>query len=256
MDTLAGIFELKTNAALAAAKLRSVGFGEDNITLLTPGTSKRELDAVPTEEAEQPGMGKAIGAVTGGAVGLAAGTVLANLFLPGVGLVAVLGLGAGTLGAAAGATGGAALESLLSRGMPKDEIFFYEDALRAGRTVVIAMSDDERQIATGRGILESLGAESLDAAREKWWIGLRDAEDVSYNAASDISKTDEKIYRCGFEAAQEPGLRGKTLREAQEVLRKRFPDLVDKEPFQRGYTKGQAYSLKFTLVSTEQTKKN
>jgi hypothetical protein len=256
MDTITGIFELKTDAALAAAKLRSVGFGEDNITLLTPGSSKRELDTVPTEEAEQPGMGKAIGAVTGGAVGLAAGTVLANLLLPGVGLVAVLGLGAGSLGAAAGATGGEALESLLSRGMPKDEIFFYEDALRAGRTVLIAMSDDESQIATGRGILASQGAESLDAAREKWWIGLRDAEDVGYDGPSDISKSDENIYRCGFEVAQEPGFRGKTLRETQEVLCKRFPDLFDKEAFRRGYTEGQAYSLKFTTGSTEQTKKN
>lgn len=256
MDTITGIFESTENAALAAARLQAVGFSEENITLLTPGTSKRELDAVPTEEGEQPGMGKAIGAVTGGAVGLAAGTVLANLLLPGVGPVAVLGLGAGSLAAAAGATGGEALEGLLTRGMPKDEIFLYEDALRAGRTVVIAMSNDESQIATGRGILESAGAESLDAAREKWWIGLRDAEDIDYNPPREIAKTDENIYRRGFEAAQEPGLRGKALSEAQEILRKRFPDLYDKEPFQKGYTRGQAYTLKFTGVSSEHTKNN
>jgi hypothetical protein len=253
MNTITGIFESTTIAALAAAKLRSVGFSEGNVMLLTPGTSKKELDDVPAEEAEQPGMGKAIGAVAGGAVGLAAGTVLANLFLPGVGSVVVLGLGAGSLGAAAGAKGGEALETLLSRGIPKDEIFFYEDALRAARTVVIAMSNDESQIATGRRILESQGAESLNAAREKWWIGLRDAKDIEYNAPGAISRTDENIYRCGFEAAQEPGLRGKRLWETQEVLRQRFPDLFDKEPFQRGYKKGQAY---FTKISTEQTKKN
>ena len=45
-----------------------------------------------------------------------------------------------------------------------------------GRTVIIIVSEDDDLLSQGRQIMENNGAESLDAAREKWWIGLRDSE--------------------------------------------------------------------------------
>ena len=117
----------------------------------TPEASLQQIDAVPTEDGEQPGMGKALGGVIGGAMGLAARpAVVASLLLPGVGAVIAIGLGAGTLGiggAVAGAAGGGALEGLLTRGLPKDEIFLYEDALRQGRTVIIVTSENDDLLA-------------------------------------------------------------------------------------------------------------
>ena len=177
MKTLVGIFDTQTDAAAAYRDLRSLNLREENIIVLTPGASLRELDAVPTEEGEQPGMGKAIGGVIGGAMGLAGGVAVATLLLPAVGPVLALGLGAGSLGlggAAAGAAGGGALEDLFTRGLPKDEIFLYEDALRHGRTVIVVVCEDEELLTRSREIMERNRAESLDAAREKWWIGLRD----------------------------------------------------------------------------------
>ena len=76
----------------------------------------------------------------------------------------------------------AAIENQLSSGLPKDEVFFYEDALRQGRTVVIGTSTDDEVVEKGRAVIERHGAESIDAARDRWWIGVRDAEEEQYDA--------------------------------------------------------------------------
>ena len=41
------------------------------------------------------------------------------------------------------------MENQLSSGIPKDEVFFYEDALRQGRTVVIGTSTDDEVVEKG-----------------------------------------------------------------------------------------------------------
>ena len=165
MKTLVGIFSSPADAGQAYSDLRSLNLHGEDLIVLTPEASLQQIDAVPTEDGEQPGMGKALGGVIGGAMGLAAGAAVASLLLPGVGAVIAIGLGAGTLGlggAVAGAAGGGALEGLLTRGLPKDEIFLYEDALRQGRTVIVATSEDDELLTQSRQIMERHGAESLD----------------------------------------------------------------------------------------------
>ena len=242
MKTLVGIFTAQVAAATAYRELRSLGIHGEGLIVLTPGASLQQLEGVPAEEGEQPGMGKVLGGVIGGAFGLAAGAALANLVLPGVGPVIAIGLTAGSLGlggAAAGAAGGGALENLLTRGLPKDEIFFYEDALRQGRTVIIIVSDDDDLLSQGRQIMENNGAESLDAAREKWWIGLRDSEKTEYVGPAE--NHDERLYRLGFEAALDPDLRGKAFADATGTLAERFPRIYQEESFARGYHGAQRY---------------
>jgi hypothetical protein len=244
MLTVAGIFTSRTEAELAREQLRRAGFSEEHLILLAPGASQKEVEAVPTQDAEQPGMGKAIGSVVGGAVGLGSGAAVSNLLLPGVGPIIAIGLGAGALGiggAVAGGAGGGALERLLTRGLPKDEIFLYEDALRQQRAVLIAGAEDQQQRDEVRNIMEQSGAESLDAAREKWWIGLRDAGETQYEVATEGSDNGEQIYRCGFEAALEPGLRGVSFAEAESNLRERYPNVYKEQSFRRGYERGQSY---------------
>jgi hypothetical protein len=244
MKTLVGIFDAQTDAAAAYRDLRSLNLGGENIIVLSPGASLKELDAVPTQGGEQPGMGKAIGGVIGGAMGLAGGVAVATLLLPAVGPVLALGLGAGALGlggAAAGAVGGGALEDLLTRGLPKDEIFLYEDALRQGRTVIVVVCEDEELLTRSREIMERNRAERLDAAREKWWIGLRDSEEAQYDAPRGGEQ--EQLFRRGFEAALEPDLRGKTLQDAVSLLRERFPRVYKEESFERGFLRAQNYYL-------------
>lgn len=250
MSTVAGIFKSRSEAAAAAANLRSAGFADENINLLSPGMTDEEVDtAVPTTETEQPGMGKAMGGAVGGALGAAGGATIgaaaASLLVPGVGPVlaagilgaALLGAGGATLGAA---TGGA-VEDEIAPELPHDELFIYEDALRQGKSVVIGVTDDETQVEAGRTVLAQAGAESLDAARESWWVGLRDAEQEEYTGQGNDFESDEASYRRGFEAALHPRARGKSFDESTESLPERYKDDFDNEAFRRGYERGQAY---------------
>jgi hypothetical protein len=250
MKTVVGIFKTRQEATQAANGLKSVGFeGDHHVILLLPGARDADVEAaVPTEDAEQPGMGKALGSVVGGAMGLGAGAMIASLLLPGIGpvLAVTLGVAAGGLtGATAGAAAGSALENVLSAGVPKDEIFFYEDALRQGRAVVVGLSERKDQIESGRNMLDKAGAETVDAARENWWIGLRDAEANGYATPEDFKQV-EMTFRSGFAAALEPALRGRSFAGATEYLKQNYPSCYHDDGFRRGFERGQLYHQKLS----------
>ncbi|HEY0079548.1 MAG TPA: hypothetical protein VGB73_13125 [Pyrinomonadaceae bacterium] len=250
MRTAAGIFNRSADAERAVENLRSIGLAEERISLLLPGTPEGELEeSVPTTETEQPGMGKALGGAVGGALGVAGGlhlgAAVASFFVPGVGPILAAGLvGAALLGAGGAATGvaaGGALEDSVAEGLPHDELYVYEDALRQGRTVVIAVAETDEQGESARTILSEAGAESIDAARENWWVGLRDAEEAEYAGQGGDFRTDEQQYRLGFEAAQHPKMRGRSYVDTRELLRERHSDVYETGAFRRGYERGYAY---------------
>jgi len=147
----------------------------------------------------------------------------------------LLGLG----GLAGGAAAGEALEEKIS-GVPRDELFVYEDALRQGKTIIFVQPDSDNQADAARKILEHSGAESIDAARDEWWIGLRSAEQEVYPSSGDF-ETDEPYFRKGFEAAQSHALRGKGYDEAVRYLARRDDSDVDHPAFRRGFERGQQY---------------
>jgi len=245
MNTTVGVFKSRTAAQHAAHKLVPLGVPKDRINILTPDVTAAELAQLPTQAAEQPGMGKAMGATIGGAMGLAAaGTlpaILGSLLVPGVGPVLAIGLAGGVLGAVAGGAAGGAMESFTTEGLPEDELFVYEDALRQGRSVVVATGDDEAQTEAIRGALEDAGAESINRAREMWWVGLREAEKEAYQAQGGSFDEDERYFRCGFEAAQHSANRGKSYEQCRARLGDLYPGAHEREPFQRGYKRGRAY---------------
>jgi hypothetical protein len=248
MKSTVGIFASHTDAERAVENLRSIGIADRNISLLAPG-SERELEAIATTDTEQPGMGKTLGGVVGGALGTASGMSLgaaaASLFIPGVGPIMATGIiGAALLGAGGaigGAAAGDALEEGMSDGLPRDELYVYEDALRQGRSVVIALTENDEQDEAARRAIEQAGAESLDAAREDWWIGLRDAEEEHYTRQGGDFVVDESNYRSGFQSALHPRTRGKSYDESAEFLNECYGDLCNSKPFKKGYERGHAY---------------
>jgi hypothetical protein len=244
METVAGIFPSRAAAEEAVRQLHSLGVPSDRIALLTPGMNDERVEkSVPTADSEQPGMGEAMGGTVGAAMGVAGGGALgaaaASLLVPGVGPVIAGGLlGAAILGAGGTVTGmavGEALEKELVAGLPHDELYLYEDALRNGRSVVIAFPDDEGATYAARGALASAGAESIDEARENWWIGLRDAEAAQYQTSGRNFLADETSYRRGFEAAL------KARSGAEESAKKLSADDRSDEAFSCGYERGQSY---------------
>ena len=245
MEPVVGIFTSRSTATDAALALRSHGFASDRIQLLlTPG--KHPEDLVPMEDAEQSGVGQAVGGVVGGAMGASAGlglgAAVASLLIPGVGPVTAIGLAAAALFGAGGAVGGAALGEALEektrRGLPKDEAYLYEDALSHGRSVVFVLPDSEDDAEAARQILKDAGAESLDAARDAWWVGIRDTEKAHYEAAgTDFAKA-EADYRRGFVAALHPEHRGTSYASRRAALREAHGDIAESEDFRRGFERG------------------
>lgn len=249
MQTVVGIFTSRAAAEQAADRLYALGITREHMSFLVPGASAAQLEQVPTTETEQPGMGSALGGVVGGATGASGGmmtAVVLSALIPGVGAVTAIGLAAMGLlglvgGAVAGAAVGGALENTMSDGLPKDELFVYEDALRKGRTVLIALTEDEAQAETARTALVAAGAESLDAARQSWWLGVRDAEAETYTATGRDFATDEAMYRRGFEAALHHEISGKPYTDAVGYLQTQYASIYDQEAFRRGYERGYAY---------------
>jgi hypothetical protein len=170
----------------------------------------------------------------------AAGAIMSAV-VPGVGPVLAVGLaGAALLGTIGAATGGA-IEKSLSDGLPSDELFIYEDALRQGRTVLVAMADSFKQAEAARGALENAGAESIDRARHMWWLGVRDVEKEKYERTGGDFENDESDFRCGFEAALHPDNRDQSYEICRDKLRGRYPNNHESDAFRRGYERGGAY---------------
>lgn len=250
METVAGVFDSRADAERALQGLHLAGIAQDRIAFLAPGTTDDAVEAaVPTTETEQSGMGTAMGGTVGGAMGIAGGASLgaaaASLFIPGIGPViaggiigaALLGLG----GAATGAAAGAALEKGMADGIPHDELYVYEEALRKGRSVVIAFADDTESAEGARNVMAQAGAESIDAAREDWWLGLRDVEEESYRAQGGDFSSDELAYRRGFEAALHPNRRGKAYEDVGSELSASAQEAGSAEAFRQGFKRGQDY---------------
>jgi hypothetical protein len=226
MRTAVGIFADRARAERAVSELARLGFGAEQVTLLCPGEHV-DTDVLPTTEGEPPGIGKAVGATVGTAVGGAAGlhfgAGILTFLIPGIGPIIASGLVGAAILAAAGYTVGGAVETSLTDGIPRDEAFVYVDALRRGRAVVAVMAEDEARADAARAALAASGAETLDAAREDWWIGLRSAERERYLAAGGADfDADEADYRRGFEAAVRIGVPMPPERQETDAYRRGF----------------------------------
>jgi hypothetical protein len=248
MITVVGVFAHQAGAERAVRDLRTLGIDDERVDFLLPASTQKQLSEVVTSDSEQPGMGPAMGTVVGGALGVAAGMSLgaaaASFMVPGIG--PVLGLGSlaaavlGLIGAVGGGTAGRGIERALMDGLPKDELYLYEDALRQGRSVVICLAQNEIERDEARQVLEREGAESIDAARDKWWTGLRDPEREHYTASGADFAKDENPFRRGFEAALNPDFRGKSWDQVGYLLAEQYHDW-SADSFRKGFERGQRY---------------
>ena len=156
MQSVGGMFASCKDGERAAERLHARGFSADQLNILAPG-SHPDMSTIVTDEGERSGVGAAIGGVVGGAAGAAGGmhviAAMAGGFIPGVGPVVAAGLLGAALAGATGAVVGTAMEHAMATGLPKDEWLVYEDALRRGKTVLIALPNDEAQAAAAREVL-------------------------------------------------------------------------------------------------------
>lgn len=251
MNIATGVFRSRADAERVVNELRNSGLPQEQIGLITPDSQSAQGNTrVPVTDTEEPGMGRAMGATVGGAVGAASGATLglaaASLAVPGIGPLLAFGLvgGAvlGLVGAAAGSAIGDQVEETLGEGVPHEDIFVYEDALRHGKSLVIAHVDDDHED-RAREIIKNAGAEDIDTLREHWWTELRDEERAYYHKDGRDFDRDEATYRRGFEAAQHPRRRGKAYTDVEDDLRTAYGPELD-TCFREGYERGSVYCSK------------
>ncbi len=153
MPTSIGIFTSSDQAEHAVHELLAAQVPEADISLLTPD--------LPHHRAEK------LGALVGGAIGTSAGLTLglatATLFVPGVGQVVAIGIGAATLlgigGVSAGKSVGAGIDALADEehasGVP--DAAYFRNILQQGRSVIVVQTDDTGAHTRASEVLSRLG---------------------------------------------------------------------------------------------------
>lgn len=249
MEVVTGVFKSRDNAEKALSQLRSLGIPDNRLGVLSPGSTSERLEAgVPFTDTEEPGMGRAMGAAVGGAMGAASGATLglavATLAVPGIGPVIAFGMvGAallGLVGAAAGSAVGDTVEEELGEGIPREDFYLFEDALRHGNSILVAYADDGEQAGRAAEVINNAGAQDMDTLRENWWRELRENERAYYQKVGRDFDRDEESYRRGYQAALHPKRRGKAYSEVEEDLRAAYAGTVLDTPFRDGYERGLA----------------
>jgi hypothetical protein len=157
VNLVIGVFSDWETAERAA---KSLGLPEDRVSVVA--SDRRD----PEETGIGAPLGGAVGAALGAATGSSLGMAAASLVLPGVGpviatgVIAALLLGAG--GAAAGAAAGEAVEESTEIQPPVRDAAAYEEALRRGQVVVLALAETPEQAESIRATLAKAGAQSLE----------------------------------------------------------------------------------------------
>lgn len=129
----------------------------------------------------------------GRGLGIVGGIIVGDAFVPGVGAVLAAGVLAaailGVLGANLGKAAGGEIDEAVVASLRHDEIHIYEDALRQGRTVLIALVSSDDRAEAVRNLLLDAGAISLDMSAKRKRYCLRCSERISRSA--------KRCHSCG-----------------------------------------------------------
>lgn len=194
MQTITALFDDYDDAADAVGALESTGVPSSDISIMANNV-RGWYRNTQSPAAEDAAGGAGIGAVVGGAGGLATG--LGAMAIPGVGPVVAAGwLAATAAGAVAGAiVGGAAggiIGSLTDAGVPEQDAHVYAEGVRRGGTLVTARVEDDLA-SEAREILRSSASVDIADRRSEYqadgWTafdpaaGDYSADDVEREAA-------------------------------------------------------------------------
>jgi hypothetical protein len=145
----------------AVEGLRESGIDHRSIVVVRPGTADTELpelDRGPKHSLEVAAYWARWGAILG------AGISLAIVAIPAI--AAIVGLGTFDrellLVPLVMAVGGAAVSAAIGLGIHLYHAMAYARALRRGKTVVVAHTDDRDSLLDARAVLANLGAERID----------------------------------------------------------------------------------------------
>jgi hypothetical protein len=165
--TAIGVFTERAQADRALEALHNAGFTDDMIGFIQRDLRNADTRRAATDATEMPATADdkagaaATGAVGGGILGGLLGAAAA-LVIPGIGPAIAGGILITTLGGAAiGAVAGGLIGALTNMGIPEDEARYYQQELKAGRTLVTVNAGDRYNEAVT--ILRGQGAYDVHA---------------------------------------------------------------------------------------------
>src|SRR5579871_4848264 len=135
-NLITGLFETEAAAENAAAQLKQMGYGQNEISIIMKDRNAAQVVAHETGSRTMEGTGT--GAAIGGVIGAVMAGLLAvgSVTIPGVGLIAAGSFAALLAGAGAGGIAGGLIGALIGAGVPQDVAPYYERGLAEGGIVV------------------------------------------------------------------------------------------------------------------------
>lgn len=159
-ECVVAVFQSPAKANSAVNRLESVGWSSDHISVIAPGNESQLTTLEPLQHRDRTEKSAAIGGVTGGALGLLAGSSL--FLIPGLG--PVLFAGAMASGITGGLVGGL-VGAMSGWGIRDDHVRQYEEALKHGKALVV-LTGDPPALAEGRAELLASSAEKVEMHAE------------------------------------------------------------------------------------------
>lgn len=149
--TTIGVYTDRDIAGNVIRDLNNAGIGNDKISCIYTNTHGDIKDSQAVDKMESSA---ATGGVTGAAIGLVAGLVLANGIIPGIGSVLVAGTLAELLGVTAitstviiGTVGGAVLGGIVGAlgklGVTDSDAIIYEAHLKGGNVLIVTRTNSQ-----------------------------------------------------------------------------------------------------------------
>jgi hypothetical protein len=162
-----GIYKSVTQAEKAVDILKSVGFANNDISVLLTDaqTSHDFAHEKNTKAPEGTAAGVTTGGIIGGTLGLLAG--IGTLAIPGIGpLIAAGPIIAALAGVGAGGAAGGIIGALIGMGIPEYEAKRYEGRVKDGGILLSVHCDTSKQIDRAKDILRSTDAEDIASTSE------------------------------------------------------------------------------------------
>ena len=161
------LVDTETQADAIVSKLRSVGFSDNDISVLFPdkGSTRDFAHKKETKMPEGATVGASTGGVVGGTIGLLAG--IGALAIPGLGpFIAAGPIMAALSGGAIGAVGGGLTGALIGLGIPEYEAKRYEGKVKEGGILISVHAESNEETNRAKDVFKEEGAHDISSTGE------------------------------------------------------------------------------------------
>jgi hypothetical protein len=214
------LVDTEIQADAIVEKLRSVGFSENDISVLFPdkGSTRDFAHKKETKMPEGATVGVTAGGAIGGTIGLLAG--IGALAIPGLGPFIAAGpiiaaLSGGAIGAGVGGLTGA----LIGLGIPEYEAKRYEGKVKEGGILISVHSENNEETSSAKDIFEKEGAHDISSTGEVHAeVKAQDGSDVIETGGNETLPPEDIAASQVVEAEKTaPKMKGAAIATSEQI---------------------------------------